>query len=178
MITRVLDPTSIFGTDISDPGPDVGEVAGLTIGLRIDILWPAYDWVADEWTQALRKDGANVEVWRAAGRVGDEGERVNKELAEFLGSVDATIVGLANCGSCTSWTIHDALRAAETGRPTVAVATEQFADLARGLATRAGRSGLRVHTLPYPMHTLPEERVRELAKNHYRPLLRTLGVRD
>jgi hypothetical protein len=44
------------------------------------------------------------------------------------------------------------------------------------MAANAGRPGLRVHTLPYPLDTRPEEEVRAIAREHYRPLLRTLGV--
>ena len=40
----------------------------------------------------------------------------------------------------------------------------------------AGRSGLRVHVLPYALDSRPEKEVREIAREHYRPLLRTLGL--
>ena len=73
-----------------------------------------------------------------------------KELDEFLAGIDIAVVGLANCGSCTSWTIHDALRAADTGIPTVAIRTDHFKDLAQTLARRGTRSALRRHILPYP----------------------------
>ena len=71
-----------------------------------------------------------------------------KELDEFLAGIDIAVVGLANCGSCTSWTIHDALRAADTGIPTVAIRTDHFKDLAQTLARRGTRSALRRHILP------------------------------
>jgi hypothetical protein len=45
------------------------------------------------------------------------------------------------------------------------------------MATHAGRSGLRVLALPYPLDTLPEREVREIARAHTGELLRTLGVR-
>jgi hypothetical protein len=154
-------------------------LTGRRIGIRLDILWPAWDYLTDEWSQMLTEDGAEVVTWRAAGRVNDEGADVLDELHQFVGSgLDACIVGLANCGSCTSWTIHDALVADAAGLPTTAVATEQFMDLARALARRNGRSGLRIEQLPYPLHTLPEENIRDIARQQYRSLLRTLGLRD
>ena len=55
--------------------------------------------------------------------------------------------------------------------------TREFAGLARGMATNAGRSGLRVLPLPYPLDTLPEAEVREIARAHSGVLLRALGVR-
>ncbi|HEV3123651.1 MAG TPA: hypothetical protein VG266_03650 [Candidatus Dormibacteraeota bacterium] len=64
------------------------------------------------------------------------------------------------------------------GKTAVAVTTAEFTPLAHTMAANAGRSGLRVHELPYPLDTRPEPEVREIARAHYRPLLRTLGVRD
>jgi hypothetical protein len=175
---KILDPSAELDDDSPDPGPDLDSLEGVRVGIRVDILWPSWDWVVDEWTESLEAEGASVETWRSRGRVNDEGDEVLKELEAFLGRVDACIVGLANCGSCTSWTIHDALAADARGLPTTAVVTDQFVDLAKALTRRAGRSGLRLHVLPYPLHTRPEEDVRDIAREQFRSVLRTLGVRD
>jgi hypothetical protein len=172
----VLDPTLQPVADNGDPGPGVNTLAGLRVGFRRDILWRSWDWVSSEWAQLAEQDGAEVQLWRARGRVGDEGDAGLKELDAFLAGVDVAVVGLANCGSCTSWTIHDALRAASTGIPTVAVCTEHFTGLVATLARRGGRSALRRYVLPYPLDTLPEAEVRDIARAHYRPFLRTLGL--
>jgi len=172
----VLDPTLAPLADSGGSGPDAGTLAGKRVGFRVDILWRSWDWVSDEWARLAERDGADVRFWRARGRTGDEGDAMLKELDEFLAGVDIAVVGLANCGSCTSWTIHDALRAAGTGIPTVAVCTDHFKDLAGTLARRGGRSALRRHVLPYPLDTLQEAEVRDIARAHYRPFLRTLGV--
>jgi hypothetical protein len=74
--------------------------------------------------------------------------------------------------------VHDAVAALREGKTAVAVVTQEFEALAGTMATNAGRSGLRVHVLPYPLDSLPESEVREIARRHYRPLLRTLGLRD
>ena len=176
MIT-VLDPTSSLAHDIAEPGPPLEQLAGKVIGFRIDMLWRSWDWVSEIWAEELRKAGAEVRFWRSMGRTGEEGARMAAELDEFLGGIDAAIVGLANCGSCTSWTVHDALVAAGRGIPTVAIATAHFEDLAQNLARRGGRSGLRLQLLPYPLDILQKEAVHDIARDHYRPFLRTLGVR-
>ncbi len=64
------------------------------------------------------------------------------------------------------------------GKAAVAVVTQEFEALARTMAANAGRSGLRLLVLPYPLETRPEKEVRQIARDHYRPLLRTLGVPD
>jgi len=67
---------------------------------------------------------------------------------------------------------------AARGRTAVAVVTREFLGLAHAMATNAGRSGLRVLALPYPLDTLPEREVREIAQAHTGELLRSLGVRS
>jgi hypothetical protein len=174
----VLDPTSSFSHDIASSGPDVGDLAGRKIGFRVDMLWRSWDWVSEIWAEMLRADGAEVSFWRSMGRTAEEGVRMNAEMNAFFDGVDTAIVGLANCGSCTSWTIHDALAAAGRDIPTVAIATAHFEDLAHALAKRGGRSGLRLQVLPYPLDILQKEQVHAIAREQYRSLLRTLGVRD
>jgi hypothetical protein len=65
---------------------------------------------------------------------------------------------------------------ADRGKAAVAVVTEEFEALSHTMAANAGRSGLRVQVLPYPLETRPEKEVRAIARERYRSLLRTLGV--
>jgi len=44
------------------------------------------------------------------------------------------------------------------------------------MAANAGRSGLRIHVLPYPLESLPEETIREIAREHWPKLIKTLGA--
>lgn len=67
---------------------------------------------------------------------------------------------------------------ANRGKAAVAVVTSEFELLARTMADNAGRPGLRVLVLPYPLDTKPEEEVRAVGRAHYRSLLRTVGVPD
>ncbi len=174
---NVLDPTALDGTDVESPGPDAGPLAGKTVGFRLDEIWRAWDQVTERWAEEFRKAGATVKFWRShQGRTGAEGERIARELDEFLDSIDVAVVGLGNCGSCTGWTIRDALAAAERGLPTTAVCTEVFEELGYNLARRGGRSGLRIHILPYPLNERGREEVDAVAAEHLAPMLKTMGA--
>jgi hypothetical protein len=174
---KVLDPKARLNDDISTPGPDAGELAGKTVGFRLDEIWRAWDWIAEIWADEFRKAGATVKFWRSnQGRTGAAGERLAAALDEFLGSIDIAVVGLGNCGSCTGWTIHDALAAAQRGLPTTAVCTEVFQELGHNLAQRGGRSGLRIHVLPYPLNEKRKEEVEPIAREHMARMVATMGA--
>ena len=46
------------------------------------------------------------------------------------------------------------------------------------MAANAGRAGLRVHVLPYPLESKPEKEVREIAQAHWSKLLETLEATE
>jgi hypothetical protein len=54
--------------------------------------------------------------------------------------------------------------------------TQEFEVLAHRMSANAGRAGLRVHVLPYPLESRPEKEVREIAVQHWPKLLETLGA--
>jgi len=54
--------------------------------------------------------------------------------------------------------------------------TAEFEHLAHTMAANAGRAGLRVHVLPYPLESRPEAEVRAVARDHWPRLLETLGA--
>lgn len=172
----ILDPTAVRDDDNASPGPDAGLLTGKRIGFRLDRMWRAWDWVSGVWADKFRADGASVSFWRSGGRSGDEGERMERSLKEFLSTIDVAVVGLANCGSCTGWTIRDAITAANAGLPTTAIATANFEDFAHVLARRGGRSGLRVHVLPYPLNEREHDEVIAIGEAHYVTLLDTMGA--
>jgi hypothetical protein len=62
------------------------------------------------------------------------------------------------------------------GKAAVAVVTQEFEVLAHTMAANAGRPGLRVVVLPYPLETRSEEEVRSVARDHWRPFLRSVGL--
>ncbi len=173
----VLDPTAVGRAGNNDPGPDAGDLHGKTILFRVDVLWKSWDWTVDEWSTMLGDADVKVLTWsRTQGIYGDEGRRVQAEYEGLIGSADVLVSGLGNCGSCTAWTIRDALSGLARDVPTAAVATEHFLPLAKILAEDGFRPGLRILTLPYPLNSRPESDVREIARAAFPALLDVLGA--
>lgn len=173
---KVLDPTAKRLDDNPSPGPDAGILSGKRIGFRVDQIWRCWDWISENWEQKFQQAGAEVSYWRSTNRSGAEGEEQGQSLDAWLGTVDVVISGLANCGSCSGWTVRDAIVAANTGVPTVAVATRNFEDFAHELAARGGRSGLRIHVLPYPLNELSRDEVDPVAEAYFDGLLAVMGA--
>lgn len=73
--------------------------------------------------------------------------------------------------------MHDTVAVANTGSAAVVVVTEEFRSLAHTMAANAGRSGLRVLSLPYPLESRPEADVRSIANEFWPQLLAVLGAR-
>jgi Fe-S cluster biogenesis protein NfuA len=176
-MVEVLDPSVTVIVGDIDPGPPAGPLAGRTVGIRVDVLWRSFDLTVEEWTKQLEAAGAKVVLWRRTqGLAGEAGERAQASFEQFVRSIDVLISGLGNCGSCTSWSVKDALVGSVVGLPTTAVVTEQFQTLGRTIALDSGRPGLRLMVLPYPYDTLPEEEIRAAASSLYPQLVDVIGA--
>ena len=65
---------------------------------------------------------------------------------------------------------------ASQGKAAVVVVTAEFEHLAHTMAANAGRAGLRVHVLPYPLESRPEKEIREIAAEYYPKFLEILAI--
>jgi len=173
----VLDPTGSAAAGDASSGPDAGSLAGKTVLFRVDVLWPAWDWIVDEWTRMLNAGDVQVRTWRRSqGSWGEDARRLQAEYESLIASSHALISGLGNCGSCSVSTIEDALSGLTRGKPTLTLVTTHFRTLAHLLAENSGRPGLRVYELPHPLSQRPEDEVRTIAREHFPGMLRALGA--
>ena len=104
----VLDPTAARDDDMPAPAPTPACSPASAIGFRLDQSG-ALGLDQRRWAEKFRARRCEVSFWRSGGRSGEEGERMARELEDWLKTIDVAVVGLANCGSCTGWTIRDAI---------------------------------------------------------------------
>jgi len=64
---------------------------------------------------------------------------------------DVVLTGSADCGSCTSWSVHDAIQLERSGTPTVVATTTHFVELTRRVAAGFGVPEARVAVFPHPL---------------------------
>jgi hypothetical protein len=160
--TAVPAPAEAAPTFVVD-----GPLSGLRVGLRHEGSWRSWMLIVDEWTRFLRRDGAEPVILQTGERVGAEGEQTREAIESWVASIDCAVSGLGTCGSCTSWTVSDAVAAEAGHKPAVAAVTSEFEIHARNMASYLGHGDLKVLVLPYPLEALPEDELRQIASDYY-----------
>jgi hypothetical protein len=70
---------------------------------------------------------------------------------------DLVITGAADCGSCTAYSVHDAVELERCGIPTVLVTTTRFRPVAAALAAATGLPELRTLVVDHPIGGVDRE---------------------
>jgi hypothetical protein len=81
----------------------------------------------------------------------------DEERAELSGGADVALAAIGDCGSCTSYTVRDALVLEQLGVPAVALVTEPFKPLAESLAASLGAASARIVTIPHPLYGIDDD---------------------
>ncbi len=64
---------------------------------------------------------------------------------------DVVITGTADCGSCTAYSVFDAIELEKVGKPAIVVTTTQFATIAETMSEHFGLADTRRLVLPHPI---------------------------
>jgi hypothetical protein len=86
------------------------------------------------------------------------------EIMAELETCAAVLTGMADCGSCTSWSLHDAVTLEEKGIASVLLCTDEFAPLARAESVAKGMGGLPLAVIPHPLADNHGDEVRQKAE--------------
>jgi len=76
---------------------------------------------------------------------------------------DVVLTGSADCGSCTSWSVHDTIQLERSGTPTVVATTTRFVELTRRVAAGFGVPEARVAVFPHPLGGTDDNTILEWA---------------
>jgi hypothetical protein len=173
----VRKPTAAPAGEVSAPSFLLDRpVAGLTIGIRADRAWRSWQLISEMWAENLRRDGAETIAVETGAQMGRPGSDDRKQIEELAGVTDCAVVGLGTCGSCTTFTIKDAVVVEDRAKPVVAVVCDEFAVHARNVATHLGHRDLKILVLPYPLEARPAEELRAIAGEFYPKLLELIGA--
>jgi hypothetical protein len=146
----------------SAPGPEMSTLAASPVslaGLRIAVLdngKPNAGVVMRRAAETLAaRTGAEVSL---VTKKGPQGLSANAAIPvapdifeRLLAEADVVITGAADCGSCTAYSVHDAIELEKAGRPAVVVTTTKFEPIAVTLSASFGLADVRKLVLPHPL---------------------------
>lgn len=173
-----LAPDDVILSPLGKPGDQptyalaqrLNGIAGRRIGLLDNSKQNATSFL-DEVASLLRDLGARDVVYRlkvsAAVSAGDT-------LHELASSCDAVVNAYGDCGSCTSWCVHDSVDLERLGVPVATINTNEFVTLGRFEAASLGIPNLPIVVIPHPIGSLPANRVREHARVAFDDILEVL----
>lgn|GEM_PF-2596793 len=111
-----------------DLPPEVKSLKGVKVGILTN-RWKSMDHIARHIAKILPPEHGAASV--RVETVPINGGAPDRILDSVASEVDVAIVGLANCGSCTAWSVHDQIALIKRGIPAYVVVTERFVGLAK-----------------------------------------------
>lgn len=146
----------------SEPGPEPAVTApspAALAGLRIAVLdngKPNADVVMTALAESLAaRTGAEVALVTKKGPHGLSANAaipVAEDRLELVcDSADLVITGAADCGSCTAYSVVDAITLERRGKPTVVTTTTNFKPVAETLSKSFGAPDTRLLVMPHPI---------------------------
>lgn len=167
-MTTVYLPDSAPGPEPAVLAPSPASLAGLRIAV-LDNGKPNADVVMAAAADALaRRTGAEVAL---VTKKGPRGESANAAvpcdpeiLERVVAEADLVITGAADCGSCTAYSVTDAIALERAGRPAVVATTTHFETVARTLARSFGLPETRLLVLPHPLGGTDADTLRSWAE--------------
>ena len=146
----------------SAPGPVMSTLAASPpslAGSRIAVLdngKPNADVVMLHAAETLAaRTGATVSLVTKKGPLGQSANAAvpmaRDVFDRLLTEADIVVTGAADCGSCTAYSVQDAIELENAGVPTVVVTTTKFEPVATTLSANFGLPDTRRLVLPHPL---------------------------
>lgn len=160
-IELVSPAIELAGAGAVKISPGLEDLAGRSVGLVDNGKWNAsalLEAVCDRLVERYGMTRGPLRNKLHYNRDLDEQER-----DELSREADVALAAIGDCGSCTSYTVRDALVLEELGVPTVAIVTEPFAPLAAGLAASLGTPDVRIAEIPHPLYGIGTDEIDERA---------------
>ncbi len=164
-MTTVYLPDSEPRPEISKLAPSPGSLAGLRIGV-LDNGKPNADFVLAYAAERLAaetgaRSRSSPRRARSACRPTPPSRWPATSSSRLLEETDVVLTGVADCGSCTAYSVSDAIELEKAGKPAVVVTTTHFEPIAVTLSKSFGLADTRKLVLPHPVGGTDEPTLRE-----------------
>lgn len=153
--TQVYLPDSAPGQEPVALAPSPASLAGLRIAVLDNGKPNAVELMTRAAETLAARTGATVSLVTKKGPQGlsaNAAVPVAPDVFErVLAESDLVITGSADCGSCTAYSVHDAVEFERAGRPAVVVTTTRFEPIAATMSASMGLTNTRRLVLPHPI---------------------------
>jgi len=155
MTTRIYRPDGVIG----QPPLELAATPSSLAGMRIGVLDNGKPNAALVMTRLARSLATRVDAEVSlVTKKGPQGRSANAAIPcapdvfeRVVAESDVVITGTADCGSCTAYSVHDAIELEKVGKPAIVVTTTQFAPIAETMAQHFGLPATRRLVLPHPI---------------------------
>ncbi|MFM0500420.1 UGSC family (seleno)protein [Paraburkholderia caffeinilytica] len=177
-ILRVYNPVAESLESKLEPASRVPDLNGKRVGLYWNMK-AGGDIALAHLAKRLHELYPSATFANYRGSVGWMMRHVTEADAARVGRECDVVIGTtADCGSCTSWLIHDMVEFEKKGVPTVAITAEEFVADARRSALTFGIADLAIVVVPLPLtnqspddiHAIMDTKVEALVSGLTRPL--------
>ena len=155
MSVSVYLPDSMPGPQPASLAPSPSSLAGLRIGVLDNGKPNAVEVMSRAAETLAARTGATVSIVTKKGPHGlSANAAIPCDPAQFqlvVDQADVVITGAADCGSCTAYSVHDAIELEKAGKPAVVVTTTKFEPIAVTLSASFGLADTRKLVLPHPI---------------------------
>lgn len=169
----ILSPLGTRSENVDPIAKRVGSLEGKTVGL-LDNSKQNASILLDEIGLILQRDYGVIRIVKQAKPTAARPGGYFGVLEPLVAECDAVVNAYGDCGSCTSWCVHDSVTLERRGIPCATVNTKEFVMLGQSEAIALGLPGLPIVAVPHPIGDLPEEDVRQKARNVAEEIARVL----
>ncbi len=156
----IVAPVGRQGRESVAAAPGLGSIESRRIAV-LDISKVRSDTFADAVERAVQAEGA-AEVERG---IAPPSQRLDDDTVRGLAERnDGAVLALADCGTCTSWTLFDAVELHRQGCRAVLVTTEALRPMVDALAPRLGLADLPVVEVALPNREQTTEEIQATAE--------------
>lgn len=152
---KVYLPTSEPAPETTSRAPSPTVLAGLRIGVLDNGKANANTVMVRAAHSLAVRTGATIGVVTKKGPGGRSANAAipvaDDVFALLVAEADVVITGAADCGSCTAYSVHDAIQLERVGKPCVVVTTTRFEPIAVTLSATQGMADTRRLVLPHPI---------------------------
>lgn len=171
MTGRLMNPLGSNPVERQPIAPRLATLAGTKIGL-LDNTKKNADLLLKAAAEILQREhGVREVVYR---RKISSSPAAPAAMLDEMAACDAVINAYGDCGSCTSWCVHDGVTLEKRGVPTATVNSDAFVVLGQMEAVALGVPGLPIVMVPHPMGDVSAGVVIERARDMVAQVVRVL----